>query len=94
MKNVFIESTSLDELLGRLRSVLNEIEVETQLPCKENAELWTRDETANFFRVSLQTLQNWKKHKVLLPLKVGTRVYYRKSDIDGLINGKGGSHEV
>ena len=90
MKNLMIESTSVDELMERLRVVLNEIEGRNQ-PCKENEELWTREETADYFQVSFQTLHNWKKNKVLIPISVGTRVYYKKADVDGLLNKKGGS---
>ncbi len=92
MKNLMIESTSVDELMERLRVVLNEIEGFKQ-PCKENEELWSRQETADYFQVSFQTLHNWKKHKVLIPVSVGTRVYYKKTDVDALLNRKGGSDE-
>ena len=91
MKNLMIESTSLDELMGRLREVLKEIEG-LQQPCKENQVLWTREETADFFQVSFQTLYNWKKHKILNPVRVGTRVYYKKADVYALLNKEGGSH--
>jgi hypothetical protein len=92
-RNVLIESTSVDELLERLRVVLNEIDGLKQ-PCKENEELWSRQETADYFQVSFQTLHNWKKNKILLPIVVGTRVYYKKADIDALLNKKGGNYEV
>ena len=88
-----IESTSLDELIGKLRALLKEVEEQPSLPSQQDEELWTREETAKFFQVSFQTLHNWKKHKVLIPLRVGTRVYYRKSDIDEIVKKKGGNHE-
>lgn len=92
MKTVQIESTSLDELIEKLRSVLKEIEERPSFSSEKEEELWTREETADFFQVSYQTLHNWKKNRVLTPIRVGTRVYYRKSDIDNLINKKGGNH--
>ena len=91
MKNLFIEGTSVDELMARLREVLKEIEG-LQQPCKENQVLWTREETADFFQVSLQTLHNWNKHNIITPIRVGTRVYYKKADVDALLNKKGESH--
>lgn len=93
MKNLMIESTSVDELMERLRVVLNETEGLNQ-PCKENEELWSRQETAEYFKVSFQTLHNWKKYKILIPVSVGTRVYYKKTDVDTLLNKKGGNNEV
>lgn len=92
MKNLMIESTSVDELMGKLWEFIKGMEG-LQQPCKEDHKLWTRQETADFFQVSFQTLHNWKKNKILIPLSVGTRVYYRKSDIDSLIIRKGGHHE-
>lgn len=82
----------MDELMVRLREVLKDIEG-LQQPCKENQVLWTREETANFFQVSYQTLHNWKKNKILTPIHIGTRVYYKKKEVDALLNSKGGSHE-
>ncbi|MDT0685562.1 hypothetical protein [Autumnicola psychrophila] len=60
MKNLMNEGTSIDELVERLREVLNEIEG-LQQPFKENQVLWTKEETADFFQVSLQTLHNLEK---------------------------------
>lgn len=94
MKTVQIESTSLDELIGRIRAILNELKAQTSDSSQQEEELRTREETAEFFRVSYQTLHNWKKDKILLPIKVGTRVYYRKTDIDNLIIKKGGNYAV
>lgn len=92
MKNLLIESTSLDELMGRLHEFVKKTE-RIQQPCKEDQVLWTRQETADFFQVSFQTLHNWKKNKILIPVSVGTRVYYKKKDVDALLNSKGRNHE-
>lgn len=94
MKNLLIEGTSLDELMGQIRAILNEIKAQPSYSAKQEEELWTREETSDFFQVSFQTLHNWKKNKILIPISVGTRVYYRKTDIDNLINKKGGGHEA
>jgi len=88
-----IESTSEDELIGKLRAMLKDL-IPSQKPCNEVNVLLTRQEVADYFQVSFQTLHNWKRHKKLIPINVGTRVYYRKSDIDDIANGKGVSHEV
>lgn len=48
---------------------------------KEQVELLTRKETAEFFRVSLVTLYNWTKYGILVSYRIGTRVYYKRSEI-------------
>ena len=93
MKNLQIESTSLDELMAQIRGIFNEIKEQPFYSSQEENELWTREETANFFQVTYQTLHNWKKNEILIPVTVGTRVYYHKSDIDNLISKKGENHE-
>ncbi|WP_343641835.1 helix-turn-helix domain-containing protein [Chryseobacterium sp.] len=44
-------------------------------------ELMTRDETAEYFGVSLGTLNNWSKSGVLVPINFGGRVYYTRDEI-------------
>jgi len=44
-------------------------------------ELMTRDETAEYFGVSLGTLNNWSKNGVLVPIYFGGRVYYIRNEI-------------
>jgi excisionase family DNA binding protein len=48
-------------------------------------ELLTRDEVCNLLRISLQTLHSWNKKGILTPIKLGTRIRYRKSDIDAVL---------
>ena len=41
----------------------------------------TRSETAKFFDVSLNCINDWSKKGILNPIKVGQRTYFRKSDL-------------
>jgi hypothetical protein len=41
----------------------------------------TRKETASFFDVSLNCINDWSKKGILKPIKVGQRTYFRKSDL-------------
>ncbi|MPS65968.1 MAG: DNA-binding protein [Chryseobacterium sp.] len=47
----------------------------------EGKELMTRDETAEYFGVSLGTLNNWSKNGILVPINFGGRVYYTRNEI-------------
>ena len=44
------------------------------------------DEVARIFGVSKNTLWRWNKEKYLCQQKVGRRIFYKKSDVDALLN--------
>ena len=46
-------------------------------------ELLTREKTASYLEVSLPTLNAWEKQGQLKPVRYGSRVYYRRSDLIG-----------
>lgn len=46
------------------------------------------EETAELVGVSLPTLWRYNKEKILCHTKVGGRCFYRRSEIDALMNGK------
>lgn len=50
-------------------------------------EYLTRQETAEILKVSLVTLSDWNKKKILNPYRLGNLIRYKRSDIDlALIN--------
>lgn len=48
---------------------------------KKQDELLTRQQVAEMLSVSLPTLWHWEKKHILVPLKIGSKVRYRRSDI-------------
>ena len=48
----------------------------------EPLELLTREETAEFLKISLSTLWHWSKNGVLPSYGIGNRVYYKRSDLE------------
>ena len=52
---------------------------------KAEEELLTLAETASFFKVSKRTLGNWHHHQILRKVEIGNRVYFRRKDIEELI---------
>lgn len=50
----------------------------------------TREAAAKALNVTLSTLWRWAKIGYLVPVKVGTKVLYRASDIEAMLNRKGG----
>ena len=64
---------------------------------KVPTELLTRSEVAELLKVDLSTLWNWQKKGKLIPVGIGNRVYYRRSDIEAVLiplgKKKGGSDD-
>jgi len=47
----------------------------------EDTQYITRNEAANVLNVTVQTLNNGRREGILILLKIGTRVLYRKEDV-------------
>lgn len=56
---------------------------------KEEERYLTTRETAKKLNVSGNTLWRWKRSKYLVPVKVGGTPYYKMSDIEKLLKGRG-----
>lgn len=52
-------------------------------------ELMTRHETAAYLKVTLTTLWDWNKKGILLSYGIGNRVYYKRSEIIGILDKTG-----
>jgi excisionase family DNA binding protein len=52
---------------------------------KDLDRLYTREEAANYFRISLPTLNNWSKSGILISYRLGNRVYYKQSEIESAL---------
>lgn len=73
--------------LSRLISESLKSELEAILQNKEQAvsteekELMTRKETAELLQVSLVTIHEWTKTRILTHYKMGNRTYYKRSEV-------------
>jgi len=47
----------------------------------EGSEFLTRKEAAKFFGTSLVTLYDWSKKGLITPYRMGTRIYYKRSEL-------------
>jgi hypothetical protein len=48
---------------------------------KDVNDLFSRKETAEFFKVSLVSIHSWMKDGIIKPYKVGNRTYFKKSEL-------------
>lgn len=88
-KHVFQLTT--EEFIELIRevvlSVVPPINNFTDSQTSEEKEYLTRDEVKNLLNVSFTTLWKYNKEGKLPATKIGSRVYYRRKDIDDAMGG-------
>lgn len=76
---VQVQNTTVEGLISLIREVIKE---NTPKPPKpQETELLTRREVCNLLSVSLTTLHNWNKSKILTPYRIGNKVRYKKDEV-------------
>jgi hypothetical protein len=54
---------------------------------KEESEFITRQNTADFFKISLVCLHDWVNKGIVCPYKMGNRTYFKRSElVETLLN--------
>ena len=71
------------EKLSLLEQELKEIKMNFQP--KELDELMTREEVADYFKISMSTLWHWTKKGKLIAHGIGNRVYYKRSEVESCL---------
>ena len=83
LKSNYIQ-LDFSHLIQEIRAVIQE-EVNSALRLNNadevKADVLTREETCKLLNVSKTTLYNWHNQAILVPTKIGGRVYYRKQDV-------------
>ena len=92
-KNVFLWGLTPQEFQKMLINALEQV-IEPLKPAKESRsiELLTRKETAELLRISLPTLAKWSEHGIIHAISMGGRIYYSLSEIQNILEKKGGKH--
>lgn len=70
-----LNSTLLDGMEERIKELV-------ERPEKKEIKYLTRKEVAELLSISLPTLHDWCKRKILNPYRVGNRVYFKINEID------------
>ena len=70
-------SSEFQKMMGMLNNLENN---------KNKSDLMTREEVSKLLNVSLVTLHNWEKKKVLVSRKVGGRVLYLRDEVYSQFN--------
>ena len=77
-----IENASIEELVSEIEEIVRQVIEACELTAQNDSEqVLTRKETSELLQVSLVTLNKWNKLGVLPAYSVGTRVYYKWTDV-------------
>lgn len=82
-----LHSLSPNQLKETFTSILDERinDLKRNFTPREPEEYMTRIETAKLLKISLVTVHEWNKKKILYPRKIGKRTYYLRSEIKELL---------
>lgn len=87
MQNIqFIQITPQQLQNAIIAGVKNQLdELKKSFQPKEPTEYLTRNEVAQLLKVDLSTVHNWCKSGKLQPYGLGSRVYFKRSEIEECI---------
>ena len=84
-----ITGTGLVELIKAVQQVIyEEINEEKANQQDSDIELITKQDVIDKLHVSSTTLWIWEKRKYLVPVKIGRRIFYKRRDVNNLMDGK------
>jgi hypothetical protein len=79
MQQLQITQLSTEDLKELLLSTLDSFKEQN---AKSNVDIfYTREETADRFKIDLSTLHRWTKSGKIIPHAIGARIYYKESSI-------------
>ena len=79
MQQLQITQLSTEDLKELFRS---ELDIFKEQNAKSNVDIfYTREETADRFKIDLSTLHRWTKSGKIIPHAIGARIYYKESSI-------------
>lgn len=92
-QEVFLWGLTPQEFQKMLINALEQV-IEPLKPAKESRsiELLTRKETAKLLHISLPTLAKWSEQDIIHAISMGGRIYYSLSEIQNILEKKGGKH--
>lgn len=82
MNIIQIESITVEELKRMIaEAICSQLKTQSgTIP--QDTQLLTRNETAEFLRISLVTLNSWTKQGFIPSYRIGNRIYYKRTEIE------------
>jgi len=84
MKQIQLVGITSEELLNSIFKGIDArfAQLEKQFQPREPETYLTRKQTCELVGVNYTTLTNWKKKNILVPVSIGGRVLYKRSEIE------------
>ena len=74
---------AIETVIEKITLMQEELEnIKKNYQPKEPVELMTRQEVADYFKISFPTLHQWTKNGILSGYRTGNRVYYIRSEVE------------
>jgi excisionase family DNA binding protein len=87
MNDQILYSMKLVELLSKIEEIIDK-RLEALRPQKEEATAYiSRKEVADILKITLPTLRDWTRLGWLKSYKIGTRVLYKRREVEEAIEG-------
>lgn len=94
--STLIHNVTSDEITDLFEGLQKQItELQKGFEPKQPTEYLTRNEVAEMFKCDLSTIHNWCVKQKLKPYGIGSRVYFKRSEIEASLiplNQKGGKN--
>lgn len=86
MESTILHNVSAEQINTLFQGLQTQIkELKEKFEPVKPTEYLTRNEVAEMLKVDLSTLWLWQKKGKLIPVGLGNRVYYRRSDIEAAL---------
>lgn len=77
-----VTPSELQELITQgVKDQLKQVLTESGMRSEQETAHLTRKETAQFFNISLNCLNDWCRKGIVTPYKVGQRTYFKRSEL-------------
>lgn len=81
-----LQITLPENVLQDLASIKQQLqELKKEFQPKEPTKYLTRQEVAKMLSVDISTVHNWTKKNILKPVGIGSRVYYKRIEVENAL---------
>jgi excisionase family DNA binding protein len=85
-QSTILHQVSAEQITNMFDKLENQLlELKANFQPKQPTEYLTRNEVADLLKCDLSTLHNWTKKGKLKPYGIGSRIYFKRSDIDSVL---------
>lgn len=83
MKQILLQSLPIDDFKSLIGEIIDEKLIHVLKPEKANSktEFLNRSEVAKLLKISLPTLNEWSKKKILQSYRIGSRILYKQDEV-------------